>query len=84
MPWLVYVLRSPSSRSTYVGITTELERRVEQHNGLRPGGARSTTRGRPWEVGITYGPFATRAEAQSVEHGVKRLRGAERLLWTPE
>ena len=80
MGWVVYVLVSESSGETYVGITTDLERRLEQHNGERPGGARTTTRGRPWIVGTTYGPFETRAEAQSVEYEVKRRRGRERLV----
>jgi len=82
MPWLVYVLVSESGCGTYVGITTELERRLEQHNGAAPGGARTTTRGRPWKVGATYGPLATRPEAQRVEHQVRRLRGRERLAWS--
>ena len=81
MSWLVYVLVSESSARTYVGITTDLEHRLEQHNGERPGGARTTTRGRPWCVGTTYGPLETRAEAQRVEHEVKRRRGHERLSW---
>lgn len=84
MPWHVYVLRSAVHDATYVGVTTELERRLAQHNGARPGGARSTTRGRPWVLGKTYGPYATRGEAQRVEHGVRRLRGEERLRWRPE
>ncbi len=79
MSWLVYVLVSESTSETYVGITTDLDRRLEQHNGASPGGARTTTRGRPWKVGSTRGPFDTRAEAQRVEHGVRKRRGHERL-----
>ena len=81
MTWVVYVLVSESRSETYVGITTHLERRLEQHNGASPGGARTTARGRPWRVGATSGPFATRAEAQRVEYAVKKLRGRERLTW---
>ena len=77
--WVVYVLVSESTGETYVGVTNALERRVAQHNGDRAGGARSTRRGRPWVVAVTYGPFATRGEAQAVEHAVKRMRGRERL-----
>ncbi len=84
MAWLVYVLLSSDGTSTYVGITTDLERRLDQHNGDLPGGARSTTRGRPWRVGTSYGPFETRAEAQAVEYRVKRRRGSARLAWTAE
>jgi len=83
MSWLVYVLVSESRSASYVGITTDLERRIEQHNGSLPGGARSTTYGRPWAIAMTHGPYATRGEAQSVEHELKRRRGTERLTWTP-
>ena len=84
MPWTVYVLRSESLETTYVGVTNDLDRRLEQHNGEQPGGARSTRGGRPWSVGATYGPFETRSEGQSVEYAVKQLRGRERLSWVPE
>ena len=82
MTWFVYTLVSESSTQTYVGITTDLERRLEQHNGDAPGGARTTLRGRPWVVGATYGPYESRAEAQRVEHAVKKRRGRARLSWS--
>jgi putative endonuclease len=81
-PWSVYVLISAHSRRTYVGITTDLERRLAQHNGERRGGARSTRAGRPWRLAAKYGPFADRGEAQRVEYAVKHLRGPARLAWT--
>ena len=84
MTWVVYVLVSESRSETYVGITTHLERRLEQHNGASPGGARTTARGRPWKVGATFGPFESRAEALRVEHEVKRRRGRDRLAWSGE
>lgn len=77
--WLVYVLLSSNGRRTYVGITNDVERRLAQHNGELPGGAKSTRAGRPWSVGATFGPFATRAEAQRVELRVKRRSGRGRL-----
>ena len=84
MAWTVYVLCSETLATTYVGVTNDLERRLEQHNGEQPGGARSTRGGRPWSVGVTYGPFETRGEGQSVEYAVKQLRGSARLAWVPE
>ena len=79
MSWVVYVLVSKSSGQTYVGITTDLERRVDQHNGRLPGGARTTARGRPWSVARIVGHFETRGEAQSIEARTKKLRGLDRL-----
>ena len=83
VPWTVYVLVSETLHATYVGITTDAERRIDQHNGLAPGGAKTTRRGRPWAVGARFGPFEERGEAQRVESVVKRLRGRDRLGWQP-
>jgi len=81
--WFVYVLASARSRRTYVGITTDVERRLAQHNGEVRGGARSTRAGRPWRRAAEYGPFPRRGDALRVELAVKRLRGPARLHWKP-
>jgi len=81
--WTVYVLHSKRAARTYVGVTNDVPRRLLQHNGRAPGGARATRPGRPWKVRVIYGPFATRGEAQQVEHQVKQRRGSERLRWEP-
>lgn len=83
-PWSVYLLASEVSASTYVGVTTDAERRLAQHNGETPGGAKSTRAGRPWRMQRTWGPYETRGEAQRVEHAVKRLRGSERETFRDE
>ena len=82
MPWFVYVLLSSRDGSTYVGVSIDVERRIEQHNGGKPGGARRTRAGRPWALACVYGPWETRAEAQRAEYQVNRLRGAKRLEWS--
>ncbi len=82
MAWTVYALVSADSGRVYVGVTTDLTRRLSQHNGERPGGARATRGGRPWTLGASWGPYEERGRAQVVEHSVKRLRGAERLAWS--
>ena len=81
MSWTVYLL--VSSTRTYVGITTELRRRLDQHNGKRRGGARATRGRGPWRVAAQWGPFDTRSAALRVEHQVKRLRGRRRSTWQP-
>jgi len=80
--WVLYVLVSHDEQRTYVGITNDLERRLGQHNGERPGGAKSTRAGRPWSVGATFGPYPTRASAQQAEYRLKRRSGRRRLLAT--
>ena len=41
-----YVLLSRDGRASYAGTTNNLDRRLRQHNGMRSGGARYTTRRR--------------------------------------
>jgi putative endonuclease len=77
--WLVYVLLAKDRRRTYVGVTVDLDRRLRQHDGDEPGGAKSTRAGRPWKVAKTYGPYANRSLAQSMEHRVKQASGQARL-----
>jgi predicted GIY-YIG superfamily endonuclease len=79
--WRVYVLRSKAMVRTYVGIALDPKARLQQHNGARPGGAKSTRAGRPWRIAKLLGPFESRGEAQRVEAAVKRLRGAARLRY---
>lgn len=77
--WFVYVLVSMTTQRTYVGVTNDLRRRLDQHNGMMPGGAKSTRQARPWRIGCTHGPFETKSEALSVEFRLKKFRGLDRL-----
>lgn len=79
--WTLYVLSSRRLAATYVGIALDVERRLRQHNGELPGGARFTRGGRPWRLAARYGPYDSRGEAQRAEHRLKRRRGVERLAW---
>lgn len=81
--WFVYVLWSETAGRTYVGISTEPDRRLAQHNGQRVGGARATRAGRPWVIGACYGPYPDRAAASREELRVKTLRGRQRLSAAP-
>jgi predicted GIY-YIG superfamily endonuclease len=77
--WTVYVLVSRDRRRTYVGITNDLPRRLSQHNGEQPGGAKSTRAVRPWSLGRRLGPYRTRSHAQRVEARLKLRVGQARL-----
>lgn len=82
MNWHVYILLSEKDGATYVGVTIDVDRRLRQHNGEQPGGARRTRSGRPWKLHATHGPFEDRGAAQQVEHQIKRLGRARRLSFT--
>ena len=71
----VYVLRNPQGR-LYVGSTSEMERRVLQHQ--RDEGGWTHGRG-PWQL-VYYEHFANRAEAMGRERGLKGGRGRRWLL----
>ena len=78
MRCFVYVLGAVarSKIRTYVGWTTDLERRLAKHN--EGSGARST-RGHVW--GLLYAEsYASRAEAMSREWHLKRDRAFRKRL----
>ena len=86
MPSFVYVLaaQNPDGRTvTYVGWTLDLERRLAEHNGGRPGkpskkGAR-TTRGRDWVL-VYAEKWRTRRQAMAREYVLKQDRRLRALL----
>jgi len=47
--YFVYLLEEVGGNRTYVGFTSDLGRRLRQHNGELVGGAKST-RGRNWRI----------------------------------
>lgn len=77
--WVLYLLLSYDGKRTYVGVTTDVERRLAQHNGGRPGGAKATRGGRPWTVLRSRGGFPDRSTAQSAEARLKQLNGDQRV-----
>ena len=91
--WWVYVIQSQQQRKSrkgkplpgfyYVGCTTDLFRRLRQHNGEIVGGAKFTAGYRPWVMRAIYGPYANRSEACKAERALKKgKRGAGRTRWT--
>lgn len=69
--WYVYMVRC-SDESLYTGITNDIERRIEEHNGRDLSGARYTRARRP--VKLVYREILnTRSEAAKREFEIKRL-----------
>lgn len=78
MPCYVYILGSEQGDRyrTYVGWTTDLDRRLAQHN--RGDGAKST-RGRQWVL-LYAERYETRREAMSREWHVKHDAKLRRMI----
>jgi putative endonuclease len=68
--WWVYLLRC-ADNSLYCGITTDLSRRLNEHNGSGQKGAKYTKARRP--VRLAYAEIATdRAQASQREYQLRR------------
>jgi putative endonuclease len=68
--WFVYLVRC-SDGSFYAGVTTDLERRLRQHNGEIVGGANYTRARRPVAL-AWYEACEDRSVAQQREYSVRR------------
>ena len=73
--WFVYVVRC-SDNSLYTGITTEVERRVNEHNHSKSG-ARYTKTRRPVILEHVE-QFSNRAQASRREWEIKQLSAKEK------
>ena len=77
--WHVYLLWNTRTRRTYIGATTNPDRRLRQHRGELVGGAKSTKREQKYWVRICYlSGFQDRREAYRWEKLLKmRAAGVE-------
>ena len=73
--WFFYVVRA-ADESLYAGVTTDVDRRVEEHNGGWRG-AKCLRGRRPVRVAARSGPM-TKSEALRAEARFKRLTRAEK------
>ena len=70
--WVVYMVRC-ADRTLYTGITTDVARRLSEHNGDGKPAARYTRSRRP--VQLVYQEIATsRAQAARREYEIKQLQ----------
>ena len=71
MPYFIYLLKSELTNSSYVGHTSNLEKRLAEHNS----GKSLSTRGeRPWRL-VYNEKWTTRSEAASKERYSKSVKG---------
>jgi putative endonuclease len=77
MPFYVYILRSESSGKTYVGQTSDLEKRLAQHNDLTCQFTMYTKRNKgPWKL-IHAEAHPSRSEAMKREKYLKSGQGRD-------
>ncbi|MEA3249515.1 MAG: GIY-YIG nuclease family protein [Patescibacteria group bacterium] len=67
----VYVLKSLSTGRHYIGESTNLKSRLEQH---RSGSCRTTNRQRPWKL-VWFAVFSSRRKALAFEKYLKSGSG---------
>lgn len=73
----IYILKC-SDNSLYTGITTDIEKRLRQHNWEIVGGAKYTLARKPVE--LMYSEEAeNRSEASKRECEIKKLKRSEKL-----
>ena len=77
-PWFVYILHSVSTDRLYVGITTDPDRRLAEHNGKGKKGARYTRQGRPW-TRVYLEDAADMVAALKREYRVKRFHRPQKF-----
>lgn len=75
---LCYVLSSDVSSRQYIGYTVDFKRRLRQHNGEITGGAKKTSKYRPWRpfciiTGFNESSVALRFEYR-LQHSPKHLK----------
>lgn len=75
--WFLYVVLC-SDGTLYTGVTTDLDRRLRQHNGDLVGGAKYTRARRPVTL-QAFWLYPGKSPAMKAEHEFKKLSRAEKL-----
>ena len=71
--YVVYILKSHNC--SYIGMTNDIFRRWQQHNGILQGGATYTKKYNDWLPICIIDGFKTKQEAMQCEWRLKRGRG---------
>ncbi|MDH7502531.1 MAG: GIY-YIG nuclease family protein [Verrucomicrobiota bacterium] len=73
--YFVYVLRN-SSGKYYIGITSEVARRLREHNDAK---SKWTKKFGPWQLAWQEGPMSL-GDARKMENRMKRQKGGKGLF----
>lgn len=75
-PWFVYILRC-ADNSLYTGVALDIDKRLDEHNGIVKNGAKYTQARRP--VTLVYQEAsASRSTAYKREYAIKSLKKHEK------
>ncbi len=77
-PWFVYILRCADD-TLYTGITTDVNKRIKQHNGSDKNGAKYTRNRRPVKL-VYQEVLSSRSDASKREHSIKSLKKCQKEL----
>ena len=73
----VYILKSLKNGKLYKGLTSDLRRRLSEHNSGR---STYTSQNGPWKL-IYYEAFSNKSDAKREEIFLKSGRGKERIKY---
>lgn len=84
-----YILKSRNYNKAYIGYTVDFHRRIRQHNGELVGGAKRTSKWRPWDPVCLIEGFPDSSTALSFEyrlqHPHRRItRGTRAIIFVLE
>ena len=74
--WYLYVVKCADS-TLYTGITTNVDRRINEHNHTKRGA--KYTRGRRPVILLSYALFRNRSDASKAEYSFKQLSRKNKL-----
>ena len=78
MSWYVYIVKC-ADKTLYTGVTTDLERRIHEHNHCANKGAKYTKVRRPVHL-VYHEPLKCRSSACQREAAIKKLTRPQKLL----
>ena len=73
MSYYVYILQSAKDSSYYIGYTSNIIRRLSEHNS---GKTRYTSKKRPWEI-VYFEDFTSKSDAIKREKFLKQQRNRQ-------
>jgi len=74
--WFVYIIRS-ANNSLYTGITTDIDRRLQEHQGKNSKGAKALKGKGPLRM-VWHTTVKDRSHASKLEYNIKQLSKADK------